>query len=68
MPVSRPMRAVAPGAAELRVRDSSGVYRAFYVVRRSDAVLVFHAFAKKSQKTPRREIALGRERLKEMSR
>jgi phage-related protein len=31
-----------------------------------DAVLIFHAFAKKSQKTPDREIELGKKRLKEM--
>jgi len=56
------------GAAELRVRDSAGIYRAFYVVKVVDAVLIFHAFAKKSQKTPDREIELGKKRLKEMLR
>jgi phage-related protein len=30
MPQSRPMPSVAPGIEELRVRDRSGVYRAFY--------------------------------------
>jgi phage-related protein len=31
MPLSRPMPSIEPGAAELRVRDRSGVYRAFYL-------------------------------------
>jgi phage-related protein len=68
MPLSRPMPALAPGAAELRVRDRAGIYRAFYVVRQEDAVLVFHAFAKKTQKTPAHELHLGKQRLKEMTR
>ncbi len=29
MPLSRPMRAIAVGAEELRVKDASGAYRAF---------------------------------------
>jgi phage-related protein len=35
-------------------------------VKVADAVLIFHAFAKKTQKTPDREIELGKKRLKEM--
>ena len=66
MPLSRPMPSVGPGAAELRVRDRSGAYRAFYVVRVAEAVLVFHAFVKKAAKTPARELALGTKRLQEM--
>lgn len=66
MPLSRPMPLLGAGAAELRVRDSAGVYRAFYVVKVADAVLIFHAFVKKTQKTPEREIDVGKKRLKEM--
>jgi phage-related protein len=68
MPLSRAMPLVGTGAAELRIRDSVGVYRAFYLVKVADAVLIFHAFAKKTQKTPDREIQLGIKRLKEMLR
>jgi phage-related protein len=66
MPVSRPMASVASGVEELRVRDASGAYRVFYCTRLADSVLIFHAFAKKTQKTPSREIALGQKRLMEM--
>ena len=45
---------------------SAGIYRAFYVVKVVDAVLIFHAFVKKTQKTPDREMDLGKKRLKEM--
>jgi phage-related protein len=67
MPLSRSMPALGSGAAELRIRDRSGIYRAFYVVRATDAIVVFHAFVKKTQKTPPSELALGRKRLKEMT-
>ena len=66
MPLSRPMASVAAGVDELRLRDSSGVFRVFYYTKLADSVLIFHAFAKKTQKTPLREIALAQKRLKEM--
>jgi phage-related protein len=44
MPVSRPMPAVAPGVDELRIRDRSGIYRAFYYTRSPRSILVIHAF------------------------
>ena len=66
MPLSRPMAVVAPGVHELRVRGEGATVRVFYYVRRSDAIIVFHAFKKKSQKTPSREIHLARQRLQEV--
>jgi phage-related protein len=57
---------VAAGAEELRVKDRSGAYRVFYYTRLADSVFIFHAFAKKTQKTPLQEIALAQKRLKEM--
>jgi phage-related protein len=66
MPLSRPMTTIAPGVFELRVRDEDAAVRVFYFVRKYDAVVVFHAFQKKSQKTPIREIWLARRRLQEM--
>ena len=66
MPLSRRMSSVAVGVSELRIRDRSGIYRVFYYTKLADSVLIFHAFAKKTQKTPQHEIVLARERLKEM--
>jgi phage-related protein len=60
------MPSVARGVSELRVKDATGAYRAFYFVRFAKGVLIFHAFKKKSQATPRSEIVLGKRRLKEM--
>ena len=66
MPLSRPMASVASGVEELRVKDRSGAYRVFYYAKLADSVLIFHALAKKTQKTPPHEIALAQKRLKEM--
>jgi phage-related protein len=66
MPTSKPMGSVAPGVEELRIRDATGAYRVFYYLRDIRGVLVFHAFIKKSQKTPKDEIDIGRRRLKEL--
>jgi phage-related protein len=66
MPLSRPMSSVASGVEELRVKDRSGAYRVFYYKKLTDSVLIFHAFAKKTQKTPPHEITLAQKRLKEV--
>ena len=60
------MPIVGRGVQELRVKDSAGIYRVFYLLQSSRGVIVFHAFGKKSQKTPVAEIELGRVRLREM--
>ena len=65
-PLARPMPLVAPGVEELRFKDRSGIFRVFYLARLAEAVIVFHAFVKKTQTTPQHEIELGRIRLKEM--
>ena len=66
MPLSRRMPSVAHGVEELRVKDRSGAYRAFYFTKVEDAVVIFHAFEKKTAKTPPHEIELARKRLREM--
>ena len=66
MPLSRSMSSVAKGGNGLRIRDRSGIYRVFYYTKLADSVLIFHAFTKKTQKTPPHEIALAQERLKEL--
>lgn len=65
-PASRPMPVVSAGVSELRVKDADGIYRVFYYLASSQAVLVFHAFVKKTQRTPPLEIELARKRLKEL--
>ena len=64
MPDVRPMPSVAKGAAEIRIKDSSGIYRAVFVIETELGVLVFHGFKKKTQQTPQNEIETGKKRLK----
>ena len=67
MPLSKPIPSVGPGVEELRIKDRTGAFRVFYLARKTNAILIFHAFQKKTQKTPQKEIETGRKRLQEMS-
>jgi phage-related protein len=66
MPLSKSMPSVAKGVSELRIKGVDGIYRVFYLVKSESGVIVFHAFMKKTQKTPPLEIELARARLKEL--
>ncbi|MDE0118563.1 MAG: type II toxin-antitoxin system RelE/ParE family toxin [Bdellovibrionales bacterium] len=66
MPLSRPVKSVGSGVEEIRSKDSSGIYRTFYLARMKDRIIVFHAFIKKTQKTPKKEIKTAKKRLKEV--
>jgi phage-related protein len=59
------MPVVGNGVAEIRIRDQSGNYRAFYLARLERGVLVFHAFTAETRETSRRELERGRNRLQE---
>ena len=58
----KPIPAIGKGVEEIRVWDDSGTYRVIYTARLADVVVVLHAFQKKTQATPKREIDLARER------
>jgi phage-related protein len=66
MPLSRPMPDIGSNVHEIRVKDRSGAYRVFYVTVEKDKVYVFHAFKKSTQTTAKREIVLGKKRLREI--
>lgn len=65
-PQALPMRTLALGDYELRVRGEDGMYRSFYYTKHGQGILLFHAFKKKTPKTPLDEIALGKKRLNEL--
>jgi phage-related protein len=60
----KPMSMVGAGAYEIRVRDTSGAYRAVYVAKFEPAVYVLHAFQKKAQQTAKTDIELAKVRYK----
>jgi phage-related protein len=53
---------------EMRMKGKDGIARAIYISAHGERVVVLHAFAKKSQKTPRRALEIARERSKEVIR
>ncbi len=59
----KPMPSIGKGVREIRVSDRPGEFRVVYVANIGSAVYVLHAFHKKSQKTPQREIELAKARL-----
>ena len=66
MPLSRPMPSIGRGVHELRLKDRSGAYRVVYALVQRGAVHVLHAFKKKTQGTPLKNLELARKRLKEI--
>jgi phage-related protein len=56
------------GLFELRPKSRSGIGRAFYCYCSGRVITILHAFVKKTQKTPKRELAIARQRLKEVKR
>jgi len=65
MPDVRPIPAIAPGVAEIRVADRRGTFRTFYVIHSRFGILVFHAFMKKAEKTSEPEKETARVRLRD---
>jgi phage-related protein len=51
---------------EMRLIGSSGIARAIYITAVGQRVVVVHAFVKKTQKTPARDLEIARQRAKEI--
>lgn len=64
----KPLSTVGKGVQEIRIWDRSGTYRVVYTARLEDAVYVLHAFQKKAQATPKRELDLARKRYAHLKR
>jgi phage-related protein len=64
----KPMTSIGPGVREIRVREASGAFRVIYIATFADAVYVLHAFAKKAQRTSKRDLALAQSRFRDLNR
>lgn len=62
----KPMPTIGKGVEEIRIRDDSGIYRVIYTARLPDAVIVLHAFQKKTQRTSRPDIEIAKARFSEL--
>lgn len=66
MPLSKQMLSVGNHVHELRFKDRSGIYRVIYFIKKREAIYMVHAFTKKTQKTPKKNIDLAVKRIKRL--
>ena len=62
-PYTAPM---SKGLFEIRARGKEGIGRSLFCIVTGKEVVILHSFIKKSQKTPKKEIALAKKRMKEV--
>lgn len=58
-------RAMSAGLFELRLKSREGIGRVFYCTLVGRKIVMLHQFVKKTDKTPPKELALARKRMKE---
>lgn len=59
-------RAMGDGLFELRLKGAEGIARVFYCTLAGRRIVMLYQFVKKSEKTPPRELAIARRRIKEI--
>lgn len=67
MPLNRNLSSIYKGLNELRLKDRTGAYRFLYFIKKADGIYFIHAFKKKTQELPQKEIEVVLKRLKEIS-
>jgi phage-related protein len=60
------MVGIGSGVREVRVRDGMGAFRVIDLATLPKAITVQHAFTKKTQQTPQRDIELAAARLRQI--
>ncbi len=63
----KPMTSIGKGVKEIRIKVKDQ-FRVIYIASFSDKVYVLHAFKKKTQKTPNRDLDTAKQRLKAIQR
>lgn len=59
-------RAMGGGLFEVRAKGREGIGRALYCTAIGQRIVILHAFIKKSEQTPLRELAIARARIREV--
>ncbi len=59
-------RAMGDELFEIRAKGKEGIARIFYCTALGSKIIILHGFVKKTAKTPKRELAKARRRLKEV--
>jgi len=68
-PKAKPLHGLGSGVMEIAANDESGTWRAVYTVSIGGSIYVVHAFQKKSKAgiaTPKSEVEIVRQRLKQL--
>jgi len=60
-------RAMGNGLFEIRAKGKDGIGRAFYCFVKGIRIIILHAFIKKSQATPQKELMIAQKRMKEVT-
>ena len=60
-------KAIDNGLFELRLKSKEGIARVFYCTKVGKRIVMLHVFIKKNQKTPKKELKLAIQRMKEVS-
>ena len=59
-------RSMGDGLFELRLKAAEGIARVFFCTAVGRKIVALHQFVKKSEKTPKRELKIARNRMKEI--
>jgi phage-related protein len=59
-------RSMGEGLFELRLNAAEGIARVFYCTIIGKRIVILHQFTEKTEKTPPKELAIARRRLKEV--
>ena len=59
-------KAMGDGMFELRLKGSEGIARVFYCTLIGKRIVMLHSFVKKTARTPKRELQVAHNRLKEI--
>jgi phage-related protein len=59
-------RAMGGGLFELRLKAAEGIARVFYCTVVGRRIVFLHQFVKKTEKTPRKELQIAQQRMKEL--
>jgi phage-related protein len=60
-------RAMGHGLFELRLKAAEGAARVFYCTIVDRQIVMLHQFVKKTERTPAKELAIARRRMKELT-
>jgi phage-related protein len=62
----KPMEDIGAGVREIRLKDTSGIYRVLYVAKFAETVYVLHCFKKTTQQTSKADKTLATKRYKDL--